>query len=67
MKPTSLLLDVDDRAEARDFERPVQEVGADAVHGGVDDLDPAPDVHRLVVDERVEVVIVLSGGQFHRN
>ena len=58
---TSLLLDVNDRAETGNFERPVQEVCADAVHGRVDDLDAAPRVHGLVVDERAEVVVVLLG------
>ena len=58
---TSLLLDVDDWAEAGDFERPVQVLCADAVHGRVDDLDAAPRVHGLVVDERAEVVVVLLG------
>ena len=52
---------MDDRAEARDSERPVQEVCADPVHGRVDDLDRAAPVHRLVVDERAEVVVVLRG------
>ena len=58
---TSLLLDVNDRAETGNFERPVQEVCADAVHGRVDDLDAAPRVHGLVVDERAEVFIILLG------
>ena len=52
---------MDNRAEARDSERPVQEVCADPVHGRVDDLDRAAPVHRLVVDERAEVVVVLRG------
>ena len=58
---TSLLLHVDDRAEAGDLERPVKEVRADAVHGRVDNLDTAPCIHGLVVDKRAEVVVVLLG------
>ena len=58
---TSLLLDMDNRVEASDFEGSVHKVGADAVHGRVDDFDAASPVHRFVVDERVQVVVVYLG------